>query len=110
MADEIVSNPAPTPAPQVPYPLAIIICDGMHIDPATPKKTILGTFTAYQSSEFPFRIPQIIMYLALSDGRGTVPFQVKLVRVDNDEIDNDSDIFSTEGQIEFSDPLAVYEL
>lgn len=101
-------NPATQP-PQAPYPLAIIICDNFHIDPATGKKTILGTFTAFKSAVFPFKITQVVIYLALTDGRGAAPFELRLVKVDNDG-DDEPVLFKAEGTLQFDDPLAVSEL
>jgi hypothetical protein len=105
---DAAQNPAPQ-RPQVPYPLAIIICDNLHIDPATGKKTILGTFTAFRSKQFPFKSGQMVVYLALTDGRGKIPFELRLVKVD-DTADEEPVIFSAQGELECDDPLAVMEL
>jgi hypothetical protein len=108
MAEAEPQNPAPV-APQVPYPLAIVICDALHMDPATGKKTILGTFTAFQSTVFPFKSGQMVVYLALTDGRGKIPFELRLVRVDNEDGDQPA-IFTATGELECIDPLAVMEI
>lgn len=108
MAEQADVN-VPAQRPQVPYPLAIIICDGFHVDPSNGKKTILGTFSAFRSSQFPFKIGQVVVYLALTDGRGKIPFELRLVKVDN-QGDDEPIIFSAQGDLQSDDPLAVMEM
>lgn len=50
-----------------PQLLAWIMCDGVHIDPATGKHTILGVFSNIQAKRFPVTHPFMIWFLTLSD-------------------------------------------
>ena len=47
--------------------LAWITCDGVHIDPATGKHTILGVFSNIKASAFPVVHPYMIWFLTLTD-------------------------------------------
>ena len=43
------------------------MCDGVHIDPATGKHTILGIFSNIRGREFPLQHPHMIWFLSLTD-------------------------------------------
>lgn len=86
-----------------PYVLAIVICDGAHVDPTTGKVTLLGLFSVLFAEEFPFAVPQIVVYGALTDGRGITPVTVKLV--DSEEARDP--IFEGEVDCDFTDPRDV---
>jgi hypothetical protein len=73
-------NPPPakrgcrTPAP--PHPRAVqskptllawIMCDGVHIDPASGKHTILGVFSNIKARSFPVTHPYMVWFLTLTD-------------------------------------------
>ncbi|MCF3650347.1 DUF6941 family protein [Synoicihabitans lomoniglobus] len=50
-----------------PQVLVWLTCDGVHIDPATGKHTILGIFSNIRAREFPFTHPYMVWFLTLSD-------------------------------------------
>jgi len=89
-----------------PYPLAMVICDMVWRDPYTAKCTLIGTFSAICSAEFPAVHPVLSVYISLTDGRGVVP--IRLVLVDADE--EREPIFQQDQDIEFVDPRAIVEL
>lgn len=47
--------------------LAWLTCDGVHIDPATGKHTILGVFSNIKAQRFPVTHPFMIWFLTLTD-------------------------------------------
>jgi hypothetical protein len=47
--------------------LAWLMCDGVHIDPATGKHTILGVFSNIQAKQFPVTHPFMVWFLTLTD-------------------------------------------
>ena len=53
-----------TSKPQI---LAWLTCDGVHIDPATGKHTILGVFSNIRGRKFPLTHPHMIWFLTISD-------------------------------------------
>ena len=55
------------PMQSKPQILAWLTCDGVHIDPATGKHTILGVFSNIRAHEFPVTHPRMIWFLTVSD-------------------------------------------
>jgi hypothetical protein len=49
-----------------PQLLTWLICDGIHIDPATGKSYIMGVFSHLRSRTFPFRHPRMILFLTIA--------------------------------------------
>jgi len=50
-----------------PQLLVWITCDGVHIDPASGKHTILGVFSNIKARAFPVTHPFMIWFLTLTD-------------------------------------------
>jgi len=50
-----------------PQILCWLMCDGVHVDPATGKHTLLGIFSAIRARQFPFTHPFMIWFMTLSD-------------------------------------------
>lgn len=50
-----------------PQVLSWLLCDGVHIDPATGKHTILGVFSAIRGRQFPLTHPFMIWFLTLTN-------------------------------------------
>ena len=90
----------------VPYPLAMVVCDGYWRDPYTGKITIIGTFSIIGGMQFPLRHPILSVYISLTDGHGKVPFKLILVDVDEER----APIFEISEELEFTDPRMIMEL
>jgi len=89
----------------VPYPLAIIVCDSIHVDPSTGKRTLLGIFSEIGATEFPCRHPQLAVHVSLTDGRGHIPLKFRLIDCDETE----DPLFEATNEIPFTDPRAILE-
>lgn len=50
-----------------PQLLAWLTCDGVHIDPATGKHTVLGVFSNIKAHSFPVVHPFMIWFITLTD-------------------------------------------
>ncbi len=50
-----------------PQLLAWLTCDGVHIDPATGKHTILGVFSNIRAQRFPVTHPFMVWFITLTD-------------------------------------------
>ncbi|HVS53466.1 MAG TPA: hypothetical protein VHD62_14015 [Opitutaceae bacterium] len=50
-----------------PQLLAWLTCDGIHIDPASGKHTILGIFSNIHGAQFPMVYPFMIWFLTITD-------------------------------------------
>ena len=94
------------PAQVTPYPLSMVICDGLWRDPYTRKLTLIGLFTTIASDQFPMSIPILSIYVALTDGQGEMPVRLELVDVDEER----PPIFSDEQSINFTDPCMIMEM
>lgn len=89
-----------------PYPLAMIVCDGVWRDPSTGKRTILGCFSTMRSTQFPVVHPAMAVYVALTEGRGRVPLRLVLVGPAGDA----RPLVEAETAADFSDPMAIVEI
>ena len=92
--------------PPPPMVLALILCDGIHQDPATKKCTLLGTFSTISVRKFPAVHRQLAIHVALTGGHGETVMRVVLTRGDEDA----APLFFKEGKILFKDPRMVAEL
>lgn len=66
----VCRSPAPAHGASVqskPSLLAWITCDGVHIDPASGKHTILGVFSNIKARAFPVVHPYMVWFLTLTD-------------------------------------------
>jgi len=50
-----------------PQLLAWLTCDGVHMDPASGKHTILGVFSNIKAHRFPVTHPFMVWFLTISD-------------------------------------------
>ena len=50
-----------------PQLLAWLTCDGVHIDPASGKHTILGIFSNIRGHQFPITHPFMVWFLTVTD-------------------------------------------
>ena len=104
----MAKKPAKPKKPQKPPPplcLGLILADSLHRDPGSGKWTILGTFSTLFSQEFPCQHPLMAVFGVLSDGRGTVRLEIRLVDVDEEH----GSLASAAGEVQFEDPRAVVE-
>jgi hypothetical protein len=90
----------------VPVALAMVVCDAIHIDPATGKRFLLGTLWSFVSREFPLVVPSLAVYVVLTECRGSFPVVLQMIDV-NEERDP---VFRLEGEIPSTDPLIELEV
>ncbi len=93
-----------------PYCLAMLLCDGIHQDPATGKHTLLGTFSTVTAETFPAHI-QFCIYFAITDGLGKIPLKLRIVQAEADLAGNAEAAAweSPELEVMFPSPLMVCE-
>jgi hypothetical protein len=89
-----------------PICLAMVICDVIHTDPATGKRTLLGTFSSLVSPDFPMPVHAIGVYLLLTECRGKFNITLQIVDV-NDEREP---VVRVESELEAPDPLTVLDI
>ena len=66
-----------------PIPLTLLLCDHAWRDPNSGKFSLLGIFSGYASSVFPFPI-DVTVYFAVTDGSGMLPVRMELIDVDEE--------------------------
>ncbi|MBP3959434.1 hypothetical protein J8F10_29675 [Gemmata sp. G18] len=88
-----------------PVVLAVVLCDAVHTDHATGKRTLLGTFSRINASHFPVTHPRMAVYVCLTECHGDLPLTFRIADASDDRA-----IFEASNVIEVGDPLAVVEL
>ena len=89
-----------------PHVLAMMICDQVIIDARTGKQSIIGSFSVINAQRFPLRYPSMMVYVALTEGRGHTPLQLRLVDLNEEE----KPVVDRAMSISFQDPRQVAEL
>jgi hypothetical protein len=89
-----------------PHVLAMIICDQVIIDARTGKQSIIGSFSVVNTPSFPLRYPSLMVYIALTEGRGDIPLQLRLI----DSNEEQAPVVDRTLSIKFQDPRQVCEL
>lgn len=92
-----------TPPPEV---MALIVADHIYRDDTSGKVFILGSRTWIGARSFPLEHPQLAVYVALINGRGTVDISIQVI--DNDE--EREPISQGEAQVTFPSPLSEVEV
>jgi len=87
-----------------PIILALVLCDQIIREVGTNKLSLIGTFNGIYAASFPINHPSLWVYIAITEGRGTVPCKLRMVSLDN------SVVFDLPGKIEFGGPTSVGEL
>jgi len=87
-----------------PIPLSLLICDHAWQDPNSGKHFLLGTFSAINSSAFPFAT-NLVAYFAVTEGQGSLPVRMELIDVDEER----PAVFDAEGIFVFEHPRQVIE-
>lgn len=86
---------------------AIILCDQVIEDKRTNNKSVIGIFNRISASRFPASHPRMAIYVALVNGVGKVPIELRLTCLTSSEPKR---LFATEGEVEFPDPNHIVEL
>jgi hypothetical protein len=88
-----------------PVGLAMVVCDNIHIDPGTGKRTLLGTFWAIHCKTFPAVVPMIAVYVAATEFKVSMSLAMRIVDVGGER----EPILEIRGESDIADPLAVLE-
>lgn len=83
----------------------MVICDLVLEDSETGKKSLIGLFDHVYTSRLPSVIHELNVFLSLTDGHGEPTAELRCVHALSGE-----ELFRTEGEIEFPDPLTVVDL
>ena len=89
-----------------PVGVAIVICDLIIEDKLTSKKSLIGIFNQIGTQNFPYRHPQICVFVSVTEGRGQCAArdcELSTTRVNYV-------VAEVNGSIEFPDVNAAFEL
>ena len=88
-----------------PVGVAIVICDLIIEDKLTSKKSLIGIFNQIGTQNFPYRHPQICVFVSVTEGRGQCAARLRIIHDESDHV-----VAEVNGSIEFPDVNAVFEL
>jgi hypothetical protein len=89
-----------------PFLLSLGVCDHIHRDPTTGKRTFLGCLSTIPLEFFPAMYPAMSIYLDLANGRGKVSVRVQIIDSDEER----DPVWTTEFELEFPDPRTLVEI
>jgi len=89
----------------IPSGVAIVVCDLIIEDKLTSKKSLIGIFIQIATQEFPYRHPQICVFVSVTEGRGQCAARLRIIHDESDHV-----VAEVKGSIEFPDIHAVFEL
>jgi len=90
----------------VPDVVALLICDQIITDRLTGKQSLIGMFSKVHAASLPATHPQLCVFVALTDGHGTVELTLRIV----DSNEARPPIVQGKGSVEFRDPRAIANL
>jgi hypothetical protein len=70
--------------PKAPDPIALILCDGVHVDPTAAKMSLVGLFTSLRFPSFPTPVHRFTAYAALYGGEGEGRMRLDIKRADTE--------------------------
>ena len=88
--------------PATPLLLAILVCDEVIRDERTHKETLVGLFNTIHATSFPCVHSHLNVFISLTNGHGTAPSELRLVRRDTGQA-----LSGFKGSVKFPSPLAV---
>jgi hypothetical protein len=72
--------------PKAPDPVALILCDGVHVDPTAAKMSLVGLFTSLRFPSFPTPARRFTAYAALYGGEGEGRMRLEVKRADTEAL------------------------
>ena len=64
----------------IPSGVAIVVCDLIIEDKLTSKKSLIGIFNQIGAQSFPYRHPQICVFVSLTEGRGQCAARLRIAQ------------------------------
>ena len=86
-----------------PSALPIVLCDGVHLDPVTRRKTLPGVYPHVIAESFPHVVPAVWLYVPFTGAQGILTLTVRV-------LDGQTVLFEAGGQLTCGDPESTYEL
>jgi hypothetical protein len=93
---------------QLPPPvvLTLLIADNHILDHRWGQHSVIGIFSQVKATTFPLTLSRLCIYAELSNGRGPVPIQIRII----DAAESRTPVIDAVANITFADPLDVGHL
>ncbi|MFW6180390.1 MAG: DUF6941 family protein [Spirochaetota bacterium] len=88
-----------------PVLVAILFADKVIVEKQTEKKSIIGTFTRFNTNHFPISFPPWFLYIAITNITGEHSFSLNLVLEEEKQV-----VFSSNGKLGSKSANAVVEM
>jgi hypothetical protein len=85
--------------------LSLVLCENVIEDKRTNNKSLIGLFNRITGPTLPLLYPKLCIVVSLTGGRGTVPINIRISSLQNNE-----EILKLSGEVTFNDSLAVIDL
>jgi hypothetical protein len=86
-----------------PEPVTIAVCDGVHLDPVTKRKTLLGVYPHVVADAFPCTLPLVWLYVPFTGVRGAFTILLRVRSPDG------AALYEAVAEAACGDPAANYE-
>jgi hypothetical protein len=92
--------------PTAPDPVALVLCERMHVDPQAAQMSLVGIFHSRRFGSFPTPPQRFTVYVALHGGDGQGTMHLTLAKAHTEEV-----IYETQKWRGFADPdlITTYE-
>jgi len=92
--------------PKAPEPVALVLCEKMHVDPQAAQMSLVGIFHSRRFPTFPTPPQRFTVYAALHGGEGEGTMQLMVAKADTE-----AEIHKSEKWRGFADPdlTTMYE-
>jgi hypothetical protein len=87
-----------------PAPVTIAMCDHVHLDPVTKRKTLLGVYPCVVADAFPCTLPQVWLYLPFTGAQGMLTILLRVHSSDG------APLYEAVAEAACGDPAANYEM
>jgi hypothetical protein len=88
-----------------PHALSMFLCDQVTFEQQTNKPTLIGIFTRLSCDGFPSAPKHLDVFVALTNGHGTVVLDLQVIRLNTEDQINGQSV-----EVTFPDPLKVLNL
>src|SRR4051794_5571088 len=86
-----------------PEPVTIALCDGVHLDPVTKRKMLLGVYPHVIAEAFPLTLAQVWLYLPFTGAQGMLSILLRVLSPDG------APLYEAAAEVVCGDPRSNYE-
>jgi hypothetical protein len=86
-----------------PEPVTITLCDHVHLDPTTKRKTLVGGYPHVVAESFPHAMPAVWLYVPFTGAQGILLLSVRV-------LDGQTVLFEAGARMTCGDPHSTYDV